>query len=70
MGGILDGVSAKRMLARMLSYIEPNMRFIPLAVAIHETDQGDRSLREMGGQARDFVVGALGHRVENGIAEQ
>jgi len=63
--GLEDGLSAEGRLARHFSAGKADFRFEPHAVRIHETDDRDGRLTDVGGEARDVVEGGFGGGVED-----
>ena len=60
-----DGMCTKRHLARGLGGIQPMPRLEPLALAIDQTDQGNRRVADLGCQRGEVVVGLFLQGIEN-----
>lgn len=61
-----DRMRAERVLARGLLRLQPDARLEPLAVGIHQREQGHRHIQQAAGQPGDAVEHRLGRGVQQG----
>ncbi len=65
-----DDMPTKRNRARRLGRVQAEARFEPLALEVHQRDQGDRHVQQLCHQGRQRVQARVGRRVEDRIRLQ